>query len=132
VTRSYEVGYGKPPLATRFKKGASGNPKGRKRGSRNLASLVTAALDEHVVVNVNGRRRTVSKLEAAFIQQANKAATGDPKATKLMVDLMIAAQAREAAAEPADAVKFDTERDRAILEALRARVSEDGEPDDGG
>lgn len=27
----YEVGYGKPPTTTRFKKGVSGNPRGRKR-----------------------------------------------------------------------------------------------------
>jgi len=27
----YEVGYRKPPVATRFKKGASGNPSGRRK-----------------------------------------------------------------------------------------------------
>ena len=31
----YEVGYGKPPEASRFKPGRSGNPKGRPRGSKN-------------------------------------------------------------------------------------------------
>jgi hypothetical protein len=31
----YEVGYGKPPAAHRFKKGQSGNPKGRTKGSKN-------------------------------------------------------------------------------------------------
>lgn len=29
----YEVGYGKPPKSTRFKKGQSGNPGGRPRGA---------------------------------------------------------------------------------------------------
>ena len=33
--RSYEVGYGKPPAATRFVKGKSGNPRGRPKGARN-------------------------------------------------------------------------------------------------
>src|SRR5262245_29748444 len=31
----YEIGYGKPPRHTRFQKGQSGNPRGRKRGSVN-------------------------------------------------------------------------------------------------
>jgi hypothetical protein len=31
----YEVGYGKPPVATRFEHGRSGNPRGRPRGARN-------------------------------------------------------------------------------------------------
>jgi hypothetical protein len=30
-SNSYEVGYGKPPKDTQFKKGSSGNPKGRPR-----------------------------------------------------------------------------------------------------
>lgn len=34
----YEVGYGKPPAETRFKKGQSGNPNGRPKGSRNRLS----------------------------------------------------------------------------------------------
>jgi hypothetical protein len=34
-----DVGYGKPPKATRFRKGRSGNPKGRQRGDENLLSV---------------------------------------------------------------------------------------------
>ena len=37
--RQYEVGYGKPPQATRFQPGKSGNPKGRPKGSRNRTKL---------------------------------------------------------------------------------------------
>lgn len=30
----YDVGYGRPPEETRFKKGQSGNPRGRPKGSK--------------------------------------------------------------------------------------------------
>ena len=50
----YKVGYKKPPLHTRFRKGQSGNPRGRPRGSKNLSTLLTDALNEPVVVTEDG------------------------------------------------------------------------------
>ena len=35
-----KVGYGKPPMNTRFKAGQSGNPKGRPKGQSNLTKLI--------------------------------------------------------------------------------------------
>src|SRR5215469_5153687 len=55
--RDYEVGYGKPPRSSRFKKGQSGNPRGRPSGSKNLSTLLSEALNEPVIVTENGRRR---------------------------------------------------------------------------
>jgi hypothetical protein len=50
----YAVGYGKPPLHTRFKKGQSGNPRGRPPGAKNLSTLLNEALNEPVIVAANG------------------------------------------------------------------------------
>ncbi len=47
---AYEVGFGKPPKATQFRKGESGNPRGRPKGRRNLATELHAALNETVTV----------------------------------------------------------------------------------
>src|SRR6202043_4106782 len=89
------VGYQRPPEATRFKKGASGNPKGRPKGSLNVATVFLKTLHEKVVVNENGKRRTVTKLEAALTQLVNKAATGDLRALRQLLELAREAEARQ-------------------------------------
>lgn len=78
-------GYGKPPKGTQFRKGRSGNPKGRPRGSRNSTSLLDEALKERVIISENGRRRRITKLEAILKQLVNKAARGDHRATQLLL-----------------------------------------------
>jgi uncharacterized protein DUF5681 len=60
-TDGHRVGYGKPPAQTRFKKGQSGNPTGRPKGTPNFATALERALEEQVVVNEGGQRRTVTK-----------------------------------------------------------------------
>ena len=78
--RDYEVGYGKPPKEHRFKKGQSGNPKGRPKGALNIATVIDRVLREQVVITENGERKTISKLEASVKQVVNKAASGDMRA----------------------------------------------------
>jgi predicted phage terminase large subunit-like protein len=64
----YKVGFGKPPRHSRFVKGRSGNPRGRPRGLKNLATLFSEALNERVTVVENGRRRKITKREAVIAQ----------------------------------------------------------------
>jgi Family of unknown function (DUF5681) len=129
MTKEYDVGYGKPPVASRFKPRQSGNPGGRKKGSKNLATVVKRAQNEKVTVVINGRRRSMTKLEAAITQLANKAASGDPKATQMLVDLGLLAEAREAADRPPMESDPDArnKQDRAVVAALLARFGDDEE-----
>ena len=83
----YEIGFGKPPKHSRFRKGLSGNPQGRPKGRRNLATVLERTLQEKVVINENGVRRTVTKLEAAVKQLVNKAAAGDLAALRQLTAL---------------------------------------------
>lgn len=84
---SYSVGYGKPPMHSRFKKGVSGNPNGRPKGTRNFVTVLLKTLREKVVINENGKRTVITKLEAAVKQLVNKAAAGDLVAVKYLVGI---------------------------------------------
>jgi hypothetical protein len=64
--KTYDVGYGKPPEATRFKPGQSGNPRGRSKRSRNAKTLLKEALDEMVTVREAGIVQRMTKREAFF------------------------------------------------------------------
>lgn len=82
-----EVGYGKPPKATRFKKGQSGNPKGRPRGSRNFSTDVRATLDQPVQLKIRGRNKTVPTQQAALLRLREKALSGDGRALDRLLEL---------------------------------------------
>ena len=84
---TYEIGYGKPPRRNQFQNGHSGNPKGRPRHSKNVATLAREALYAQVEVTENGRRRRVSKLEVGFKQLANRIAKGDLVALRLLLTI---------------------------------------------
>jgi uncharacterized protein DUF5681 len=84
--KDYEVGYGRPPRAARFKKGRSGNPKGRPKGSKNFATLLREALSKKVEVRENGRRRKITKLAASAAQLANKVAMADTRTLELVLN----------------------------------------------
>jgi hypothetical protein len=53
----YDVGYGRPPAAHRFKHGNKANPKGRKKGSRNRKIVIQEVLFEPVTVREGGEIR---------------------------------------------------------------------------
>jgi len=126
---AYEVGYGRPPKATRFQEGQSGNPTGRRQGSKKLATLARKALNETVVVNMAGRKRKMTKLVAALTQQANKAAAGDAKATRLMIDIQTEAEARDAGKPGAQDPAAGVQRHAVIMAALTARLKASGNGD---
>ena len=117
--RDYEVGYGKPPRHTRFKKGQSGNPRGRSNGSNNLSTLLSEALNEPVIVAEDGGRRTISKHRAIITQLVNRSAKGDLRALKILLDIL---QEIERRTEPASSETSFSPSDDKVIAQLKARL----------
>ena len=84
----YEVGYGKPPVKSRFKPKQSGNPKGRPKGSRNMSTILQQQLDAKVPVIENGRRRRITKREVVASKLIEKAMKADVRAIDAMHRLL--------------------------------------------
>src|SRR5436309_7407376 len=71
------IGRGNPPRHTQFRKGTTGNPNGRPKGSKNLSTYLMEAARDQVTANVGGKTRNISKIQATAMQLATKAAGGD-------------------------------------------------------
>ena len=80
-------GYGKPPEHSRFKKGQSGNPRGRPKGSKNLSTLVFEELRKKVTLPIEGKVRRVSKGELAAKMWVSQVIKGDHKAREQILKL---------------------------------------------
>jgi uncharacterized protein DUF5681 len=123
----YNVGFGKPPQHTRFRKGRSGNPKGRPKGRRNLATVLERTLQEKVVINENGVRRTVTKLEAAVKQLVNKAAAGDLAALRQLTALAAPVEEQDADVANNQLSEVDIEVMQGVLQRLQGCVKEESD-----
>jgi len=122
----YEIGYGKPPKATRFKAGTSGNPKGRPKGPRSMSALVQEELNRKQEVIVDGRRTKYERRRVMVRQQADKAMKGDQKAFALLMKLDEPGGGVRAANAPddADIHEISDERIDEIMQAYARRALE--------
>ena len=94
------VGRGNPPKHTQFRKGTTGNPKGRPKGSKNLSTYLMEAARDQVSATVGGKTRKISKIQATAMQLATKAAGGDQAAIGKFLDWMDEIETRAAAVKP--------------------------------
>jgi len=116
------VGYGRPPPERRFRKGQSGNPKGRPKGARGLKAEAAEVLNETFPVAGSGKRVTASK--AMLLKQREKAIkTGDTRATMFMLGFaQVEEEEQLARASEAERQALD-EQDRALIEAALQRLA---------
>jgi len=76
---NYEVGYRRPPLHTRFQAGVSGNPSGRRKGAKNLRTLVEDILREEIPLREGSVTKKITKAEAVVRGLVIGAMKGDSR-----------------------------------------------------
>ncbi len=88
MSNDYKIGYMKPPRHTQFKKGQSGNPRGRPKGTKNLKADLEEELQEAVIVKEGETRRSVSKQRAMVKGLLAKAMQGDTRAANTILNMV--------------------------------------------
>jgi hypothetical protein len=120
----YKVGYGKPPKSGQFKRGKSGNPRGRPKGSQKLATDLAAELNEQITVREDGKSRRVSKQRALIKSLMAKALQGDVRANAAVLALY----ARVITDLPGDEDKFVEEDELQILRQFAPKLLQAAAP----
>lgn len=126
--QSKRGGYGNPPPERQFQPGVSGNPKGRPRGSRNMANEIDLILSGRVDVTKNGRRERSTRRKVIAEKLVVRAMRDDHKAIETVLKLEGHAQLQAAVGAPSGGQSITREtslaEDEAILAAFIARSQE--------
>jgi hypothetical protein len=110
--------------------------KRRRGGAKQLRALLAEALDQKMVVTIDGRRRRITKREAMVAQLVDKSAAADLRAVKLLLDILKMAEARAGIAPSASEWVFDA-ADEKVIDTLLLRLKladeapKPGPPEDG-
>ena len=128
MTSDDEVGYQKPPEKSRFKKGRSGNPKGRPNGTKNLKTDLNEELQEQILVHEGTSAMKISKQRAIVKTLIAKTLKGEARAattlTSMMYRVLDLGDETVTAEEPLDA--DEKEVLAALEEELRREVATTG------
>jgi hypothetical protein len=119
MSKEYDIGYGKPPKDTQFKPGSSGNPAGRPKGVKNLATDLVDELGEKVLVTEGAKQVTITKQRAMVKSLMAKALKGDVNAANTLIKLILGSEEKNNAAGKLEELSTD---DQAVLDSFQAQI----------
>ena len=120
----YSVGYGRPPMASRFKPGVSGNTRGRPKGTRNLKTQVEEAMTASIPIQVGAKTKRVSRIAGVVLRQLQKALMGDGPAAITVIKMASQLGFLQDSAGNSGEIALSRE-DQQILDELIARTRKD-------
>lgn len=85
---TYEVGYRRPPKKSRFKKGVSGNPRGRPKGSNNFLTLLGQELEKPITINEDGKKKNITRMQAIVMRMVAGALQGEQKSVLSLIEIL--------------------------------------------
>lgn len=116
----YRVGYGKPPLHGRIRKGEVRNPRGRGKGRPNIRTLVRNRLFGRISITEGGKTRRMTRLEAIIARATNAALEGKSKGFDQAITLMRIAGLTSEDEGPSSASSPLTAAEQAIIDEFLA------------
>jgi len=119
--KDFSIGYKQPPKSTQFQPGQSGNPAGRPKGVKNLATDLKEELEEKITVTEGGQSQQITKQRAMFKTLMAKALKGDSRASSVLIGLAISMEQTDSSQH---IVHVFPEEDLAIIENLKARLKD--------
>ena len=136
-------GYKNPPKEHQFRKGKSGNPKGRPRKQRqpssDLSLDIMASLHRELAktisVQENGQHRVITKLDAIFAQLVAQSVNGKPSQQKMLLSLLTQCKHETTVQETLEQLQsYDEDRLNELYEQLGSMddYPPDGDDNQGG
>ena len=117
----YVIGYGKPPIGSRFKPGQTGNAKGRPKGHKNLKTLIRQAMTARISVQEGSSSRQVSKIEGVVLRQLQNALKGNDRSAMAVIKMALQLGFLEDVGDGHQAEDALSPTDERILKELMAR-----------
>ena len=116
----YDVGYGRTPEHTRWQKGQSGNPTGKRSGAPSFKTAIRRELEAQIAISDNGAHLEVTKMEALAKRLVAEALSGKPR---MLTELLRQINIHLSDPGTGDASLPATEEDAALLLDYVRRVN---------